>query len=296
MAISIDEAFENCLKISKEQGLSIQDCAARYPQYEKELVEILGLVTSLKVLDQLSPRTQFVENAKQRLVAKLPDRNVSYGERTRPIRRKRQLKLSWDFRFIRIAVVVVFVMLALTGGTAYAADYAEPGDFLYGLDLTLEQIQLNLASNPEVAAKIRLDIAAERLVEAENKFNEGDVNNGDIALDAYENEMAALAEMVDSVSGIEQEKLAELVSTARSRHQEVLIDLLSKVPEPAREGIRRAIDASSKSKKETPQGPPEDLPKGPPEDKTTGPSEDKGKPNDKIKGKPEKVKTPPGKP
>jgi len=87
-----------------------------------------------------------------------------------------------------------------------------------------------------------------------------------------------------------------LVSTARSRHQEVLIDLLSKVPEPAREGIRRAIDASSKSKKETPQGPPEDLPKGPPEDKTTGPSEDKGKPNDKIKGKPEKVKTPPGKP
>jgi hypothetical protein len=134
------------------------------------------------------------------------------------------------------------------------------------------------------------------LEEAEQKFSEGDVNNGEVALNAYENEIVVLAGMIDSESGDEQEQLLDLVNSTLSRHEDVLTNLLSKVPEPAKKGIQRAINASSKTKKESPQGPPEDLPKGPPENQQTGPPEDKGKPEEKIKDKPEKVKPLTGKP
>jgi hypothetical protein len=110
MAISIEEAFENCLKKSIEEGLPIRECAASYPEHENELVEILGLVSTLKGLDQISPRTRFVENANIRLVDKLPDRNVRYQVKHRPIKRKRRVRLKLNYGFIRIAVVLVNIL------------------------------------------------------------------------------------------------------------------------------------------------------------------------------------------
>jgi hypothetical protein len=294
MAISIDEALANCLETLIKQGSSIEDCVARYPQFENELVELVGMVYSLNSLDHISTRTQFAENASRRLVSKLPDRNVSYRQKIRPIKRKRKLKLIRGFSVVQIVIVVVLILSAVTGGTAFAADYAEPGDLLYGLDLQLEQIQLELAPNEEAATRIHLKIADERLEEAQNKLNDGDVDNGNAALDAYGLEVAALAKLVGSEGGVDQENLIELVNTALSRHQEVLTQLLDKVPDQARAGIQRALDASDKSKEDIPKGPPDDVPKGKPEDKPMGNS--KGNPKDKSKGKPDFVKNPPGKP
>lgn len=298
MAISMDEALANCLESLKNNNSSIEDCAARYPKYQDRLVELLGLVYALNSLDQISPRARFVENAGQRLVSKLLDRNDYYGQKTRPIRRKRQLNLTLrrGFGIVQIVILVVILLSAITGGTAFAADYAEPGDLLYGLDLKLEQIQLDLAPNAEAAVRIHLKIATERLEEAQNKLHDGDIDNGNIALDAYANEVAALAQLVGSEGGVDQEILTELVDTALSRHQEVLRELLTKVPVQARDGIQRALEASSKPKKNVPMGPPEDKPTGPPEDNTTGKPEDKtkGKSEDRTKGKPDFVKKPPG--
>jgi hypothetical protein len=297
MALSIDEAIANCLEAINDQGSSIEDCTARYPQYKNELVELLGLVYSIKILDQISPRSQFVENASQRLVSKLPNRNVSYREKTRPIKRQRQ-RLRLNFGVVRMVAIIVLALSVFTGGTAFAADSAEPGDTLYGLDLTFEQIQLSLAPTQEAAARIHLNIANERLEEAESKLGEGDYDNGNVALVAYEQEMATLADLVGGETGIDQEELTELVVAEASRHLEVLEGLLEKVPEPAHKGILRAIEASNKPKKNVPQGPPEDRPVGPPEDKTTGPPEDKetGKSKEKKKDKTNSAKSPPGKP
>ncbi len=296
MAISIDEALTNCLEKMVDQDSSIEDCAGLYPQYEDELVGLLTLIYSLNSLDQIKPRTKFVEHASERLVSKLPDRNISYQEKTRPIRSKRRRKLQFNFGAVRIVAVIVLVMSFFTGGTAFAADYAAPGDVLYGLDLTLEQLQLDLAPNPEASAKIRLEIAAERLEEAENKFVEGDVVNGNVALEAYEREMATLTDLIENEESIDQEKFSELVDSAVTRHEEVLTQLLGKVPTAAKPGIERALEASTKAKKKIPEGPPDNLPKGLLEDKTTGPPEDKEKNKSEGKNKGKPKNTPPGKP
>ena len=289
MAISMDEAFANCLA-SINQGSSIEDCAARFPQYEQELTGLLGIVYTLNKLNQISPAAQFVENASQRLVSKLPDRNTAYRKRPRSAKRRRSFNIRWRFSLPRIAIVVVLVLSAFTVGTALAANKAAPGEPLYGLDLAIEQIRLDLAPNAEAATRIHLKIAAERLEEAQHKLEEDDFDNWNAALDAYESEVAAITELVGNETGFEQEKLTELVAAAFSRNQEVLNNLLSKVPEQAQSGILRALEASSRAKAPSKDG----QSKGPPEGITTGKPEDKAKDKskDKTKGKPDFVQTP----
>jgi hypothetical protein len=282
---------------------------AGYPEQQGELVELLELAQAIRTIELVSPRAQFVENAAQRLAPKLADRNVSNKDQTRPVKRKRQIRLKTRRRFslARFAVVLVLVMAALTGGSALAANNAVPGDFYYEVDLTLEQFQLNLAPSDEIAARIHLKIADERLAEAEQVLAYGDVRNSDAALEAYKNEIAAVAQLVGGKSGVDQEKLVELLDIALSKHITVLEGLLEKVPEQARYGIQNALYASSKTKDNNGKGPPIDKPQGPPEDKSQGPPDDitTGKPEnnnknnknkDKEPGKPDFVKTPPGKP
>jgi hypothetical protein len=273
MAISKDEALTNCLERLKNTNSSIEDCAAQYPQHQDELVEMLGLVSSLNSLDQISPRGRFTENAGKRLVSKLPDRNVYYGQKTRPIRLKRNLNYNFRRGFGRVRIVLLVVMLlsVFTGGTAFAADSAAPGDMLYGLDLTIERIQLDLAPNTQASTRIHIKIAAERLEEAEHKLNEGDVENGYVALVAYEREIVTLTELVGTADGVYQERLTELVDTALSKNQEYLNDLLTKSPDQARDGIQRALEASSKLKNNIFVGSPVDKPTSFTEDNTKDP-------------------------
>jgi hypothetical protein len=297
----MDEALENCLECINNPNATIEDCVAGYPEQQGELVELLELAQAIRRIEQVSPRAEFVGNAAQRLAPKLADRNVSNKEQTRPVKRKRQSKLKARRRFslARFAVVLVLVMAALTGGSALAANNAVPGDFLYDADLTLEQVLLNMAPSDEIAARIHLKIADERLAEAEKVLAFSDVRNSDAALEAYENEIAAIAQLVGSKSGADQEKLARLLETALTKHITVLRNLLEKVPEQARYGIQNALFASSKAKDNKGKGPPIDKPQGPSEDVTTGKPKNNNKNNknkDKDTGKPDFVKKPPGKP
>jgi len=304
MYISIDQALENCLETLTKPNQSIESCAAVYPGQDIELVDLLGLAQSLTTLNQISPRAQFVENAAQRLVAKLPDRNVAYHERTRPIKRKRQLNLDFraGFRIARYAIAVLLVLSILSSGTALAANSAAPGDLLYGIDLAVERIQLNLATSPEAIARLHLKQADERLVEADKRLVAGDVRNGNSALEAYESAVDAVASLAANEGGPEQEKLMGLLETALERHHTILEDLFDKVPEQAKFGIGQALMASGKAMvnqserllNNYPRGSPDDKTTGKPEDKTTGKPEGvgTGKPEDKTKGKPDFVPTP----
>lgn len=288
----MEEALTNCLETTFIRGSNLEDCAANYPEHEKELIELLRLAKALKGLDQISPRIMFVKNACQHLVSKLPDRNVTYHKQIRPIRRKRYVKLNLSRRLsiFQVAMLLVLILVALTGGSAFAANSAVPGDIFYEVDLAFERFQLYFALSNEASTRIHLQIADERLLEAEKVLLYGDVRNGSVALEGYENEIAAAANLVGSKTGVDQDKLYKLLETALSRHQAVLKELINKLPEQAWSGIHRALVASSKTKVEKTMGPPADIVTGKPGDNN------KGKTKDKTKGKPDHVGTPPAKP
>jgi len=75
---------------------------------------------------------------------------------------------------LQIIIITMLALSAATGGVVYASDTAEPGDLLYGLDQAVEQVHLNLAPNAEAAAEIHLEIASERLEEAQGRLAASD--------------------------------------------------------------------------------------------------------------------------
>jgi hypothetical protein len=71
---------------------------------------------------------------------------------------------------LQLMIAGVLALAATTGSAAYAANASNPGDALHGLDIAMENVQLNLA--PDVASKVQLQLefASERLAEAQRCF------------------------------------------------------------------------------------------------------------------------------
>jgi len=72
-----------------------------------------------------------------------------------------------------ISVITVVATLGAGTGTIYASDSANPGDFLYGLDKTVESIQRTFTSDPVKKTELELAIMDERVLELK-KLSEDD--------------------------------------------------------------------------------------------------------------------------
>ncbi len=73
----------------------------------------------------------------------------------------------------------IIVSLLLGSGAAIAADAAVPGQFLYSLDRSLEDIRVALTKDPEAKVALQLKYAAERLTEAQqlsSREHDGDLD------------------------------------------------------------------------------------------------------------------------
>lgn len=272
MPETIENAFEDSLKRIEEGKESIEECLMRYPQFKAELREMLSLALSLKSLGHSSPSKSFSQNAGVRLVSKLSDQQVTLwgfirriGYSHNPINNRR-LKMA------QILLTMVMVLSLVTGGVS-AADNASPGDLLYGLDRSIEQIQLILTNNPDIIAEYRLEFAAERLQEAKDRLDDDDLDNALAAFEAYDNEISELAKLIADTEGIQQEALIAMLSEALSIHQEILTELLDGLPDEAQEAVQKALDVSMpafeifiESSNDLPSGLPENLPLEVPEE------------------------------
>jgi hypothetical protein len=287
---TIIDALEDCLESFKDGELTDQGCLDRYHQHEKELIELLNLIQSLNSLGELSPRREFVDNATQHLISRLPDRKITLRERLPRIWHKPMRPVHRSLVFVKIGLAVLLIFPVFMIGGYYAADASGPGDPLYFLDLALEEVQLSLAPDAESVARLQLGHATERLQEAKEKLDDGEVVNVNIALNAYAEKIATIAQQIGDAEDTEREALVELLNAARSVHLDVLNELRTTVPEKAKPAIQQAIEAPNpyigtpgSPPSEMPQDPQEDAEpqkmQGPPEGVPSGPPEDKGSPD-----------------
>lgn len=111
---------------------------------------------------------------------------------------------------IVVAIVLSFIF---TTGSALAADSAGPGDLLYGIDLAFEQIRLELTTEEGKIVEFELEIAAERLEEAEHEYEaEADPDEINIALNSFDEAIAALEAVLDGMSPEQQAQVQETIT------------------------------------------------------------------------------------
>ncbi len=180
------DILADCLEEIKNGRLTIPDCLAAYPEHQAELQTYLQLTGLIQQAADIRPSPAFRQQARASLLAKLPPHPPAHVTVWQPLRHswqnlmtRRKTQMTW------IVLIVSAILLLVGGGTAYAADNAVPGDVLYGLDRSMESLHLSLATGPESAVNIQLNVAQERLEEAQQLLAAGQPVRAQEALSAY---------------------------------------------------------------------------------------------------------------
>ena len=216
----LDQILSDCLKQIDSGDLTIENCLESYPEYREDLTKMLPVALYMRQNSEVQPSNIFQQKALGRLQKRLEHNpRLSYQDRTKkfistlPWVRGRQTANQRRFSLIGIVVAIVLSFVLTTGG-ALAANSAGPGDLLYGLDLAVEQFRLELATDDDKIVELELEFAAERLHEAEDEL-EGEADHDEIeqALDSFDEAIAALEALLDSLTPEQQVVVQATIST-----------------------------------------------------------------------------------
>ena len=160
--------------------------------------------------------------------------------------KKRQKVLFWITIFLLLIFPAGFVAI----GAAQAKESA-PGDLLYPVDLTLEEIELLLA-NDEKDVELYTQQLEERIEEMKKVLEEGDSEEIEDAMhnakELYEVKLEALNELLESICEEDNsecdDKLVEKVTTVGEstlKHIAVLSEVYNKLVEKGNETAAESV-------------------------------------------------------
>jgi hypothetical protein len=147
------------------------------------------------------------------------------------------------------AVLIVLAMF-LFGGmgiTAYAASSSLPGDALYSLKTTVENVRARLT--PDLAARARLytEFAGRRLLEMRTLVDEGRYEDLPRAANEFEGDLQKALNAIESLSQTDPGRAAELnaeIAVALRIYGDILNTMLAVIPSEMQPAIQKALNAS----------------------------------------------------
>lgn len=181
--LDITEILERCL-LDIDQGKNIHECIANYSEYP-ELGLLLRAATLLQGVEGPPMPASQAHLLEQRLLGQFQKHNPpsmsgpsldhvrdEWAPAVVPSRLQRSIRTqrasarhgAMVFRWF-LAACATLVVLFVGAGLVDAASSALPGDNLYGLKRTVEQIDLQLSASQEARDQIYTHMAEQRLFE-----------------------------------------------------------------------------------------------------------------------------------
>jgi len=167
------EVLEICLN-EIEQGADVDTVLFRYPEYADELRPIIKASVSAKEMTVSAPSQDVVKRNR----AKLLQYAVEIREQnTAPSRR------IWSVPLRRALVTLTVIMMLFVSSTGLvrASSTTLPGDNLYPVKRTWEDVSLFFTFNTTKRSELELEYETERLDELHELFAEGRSANVDFA-------------------------------------------------------------------------------------------------------------------
>jgi hypothetical protein len=172
MTQKIDSILDNCLA-QLRTGATVQDCLARYPEHADALRPLLALAQQVQSLPTPSPERAAMNAGRQRMIEAV---------RTKAARQEQASLLGlgwlrWPRPFagsvfgrplVRITVSVALVLLVISlsaGGLVAAAQSSLPGDLLYPLKRTAENVRMSFTFDPIEQQELQNQLDQERQAE-----------------------------------------------------------------------------------------------------------------------------------
>ena len=163
-----DQALQACIDLIRGGRETIDSVVARYPEYADELRAQLEIVMWLSSTGAaLDPRPGFVSASRRRLVTRI--QLESQPAAATPLTWGERLQQFLSIQKVAPVAFVFVLMLGLfvSGTVVSASQKALPGDDLYSVKLTLEQIALATSLDEKNDAELQIQFVEKRLAEVQ---------------------------------------------------------------------------------------------------------------------------------
>ena len=182
MNLEFKQAVDECIALMRATA-TLESCLARYPQYAKDLQPVLRTARNLRSMNVPQERIESVQAGRQRLLSayakKAAVQPVSESFIPRFIQRiliKLTGKDDIDMTLVtRFAFALLLVVGVIVGGskTAKASANSLPGDTLYTVKLSLEDLTLLIANDPQVRQQLGIQYQDTRRQEVQSVLRLG---------------------------------------------------------------------------------------------------------------------------
>jgi hypothetical protein len=157
----------------------------------------------------------------------------------------------------KIAISILIMPFLFVGlAQAQTNDLPDPGILpdnpFYFLKSWSEGIGTFFTFDEVRKAERFLDLSEKRLAEAKALVEKGSMDHATRAIERYEEQLEQAMQRAESgkEKGMDTDEVLERISERTLKHQEVLADVYERVPEEAREGIKRAMENSMREHEE----------------------------------------------
>jgi hypothetical protein len=250
-----EDILGDCIAAIQERDETVEDCLTRYSGQREELEPLLHLAVGLRAARALTAPPEFRRTARTRmndLIATRPRQATPSVMPTSPLHSVGQ-KLLPIFRMqtrfpsiVTIGVCMAIVLLA-GSGAVYVSAAALPGDALYTVKTTVENVELALSPNDVGTAKLHLAFSTRRLGEASALLQQNRFQDIGQALAGYSTQIESVTALLGKGSRLspnEQAVLANLLVTDLTRHEAQLTTLIEQAPEGTRPILAMALQVS----------------------------------------------------
>jgi hypothetical protein len=208
MSKEFNEALQTCLDLIRSGGETLDSVVARYPEFTEDLraqLEVAVWLSSSRAM--LDPSPEFVSSSKHRLISK-----IKHEQQAIPTPLTWVEQIQEFFTIQKLApvgfVVVLLLALVVSGTVVSAARKSLPGDNLYTVKRTLEQLALATSLEEQNDAELQIQFVENRLSEVKALIIEGRFDEVSETLKDTEEQVYETLELIEIVSD-ENEFLAQ---------------------------------------------------------------------------------------
>ena len=220
----LDDILDECSERILSGELDIAGCVERYPQHADVLAELLETALSLRG-PQSSPSPQAALHGEQLLLRAVLAKQAQGEARSLWARIGERLLLPRvRVRWAAALATILVVLLVGVGAVATSSD-ALPGESLYWVKRTTEQVRLAIAFSESSKARLQLALAERRVDELSRLTGRGDTE--------------FTASLIDDLRHHLQEAQSEVAAV---KDQETAADLRAKLESSASTQLARIQD------------------------------------------------------
>jgi hypothetical protein len=234
------DALDHCLDAVISGEKSIDQVVSDYPQFSEEL---RGELEAALWLDQrrsaVAPRPNFLQSNRNYILDQIRAQSSNPAPQSTA---SSHWKLVARFAFVFLLAIA---MIFSTARIAAASESALPGDRLYPVKLSVENLRLAVTLDVEQEIISRLAYANDRIEEAQTRVDQGQADKLKPALKNYQGHIQQVASLLDDLQNSKPDRARALgaeFEAAKSEHARRLSAMRASVP-PDVAGLIDEIEA-----------------------------------------------------